>query len=141
MPTRVWATLFNADGMLSELNPLVTADRGSVQDPIDATGAAVELKFASVNATADGANEVVAAVTSKKIRVLGYVLTSDAAQTVIVKSGTTAIARIEVGAAGGGASYAGGLNAPAFQTAAGEALNLTNETDCNTVGHLCYVEV
>jgi hypothetical protein len=99
------------------------------------------VKFASVNATSDGDNEIVAAVSGKKIRVLGYCLTSNAAGTVALKSGaSTTLARIRIGADGDGAAYAGSAETPAFETAAGEALNLNNPASVDTFGHLCYME-
>ena len=115
--------------------------RRVVADPVDGTGTAVPVKYAAVAATADGDNTVVAAVTGKKLRVVGYVLTSTGAGLIAIKGGTTTLATLRVGADGGGASYAGGFDAPAFETAAGTALVVNNPAGIDTYGHISYVEV
>jgi hypothetical protein len=95
------------------------------------------IKFATVSLTATG--DLVSAVTGKKIRVLGYLLVCSAALTVNFESGTTDITGAFEIAANGGISYAGGLAAPAFETAAGSKLALTISGTGNVRGHLAYV--
>lgn len=98
-------------------------------------------KFASIDVATLGDNTIVAAVPSKKIRVLAYALVCGAATTVIWKSATA-------GAISGDMQFAanGGIAAPFspighFETTAGEALVL-NLSAANAVsGHLVYVEV
>jgi hypothetical protein len=98
---------------------------------------------AVIAATADGDNTVVAAVTGKKIRVLGYVLTVNAAGTVQWKSGaSTAKSGAMEFPDGGGA--APGLCDPAtggfwFETAAGEALVLATAAGVDGLGHVTYL--
>lgn len=96
-------------------------------------------KFASVSLTATG--DLVTAVTGKKIRVLGYALVCSAALTINFESGTTDLTGAMEIAANGGVSYAGGLDAPAFETAAGSKLALTISGTGNVRGHLVYVVV
>lgn len=125
---------------------VITSPGGSVlPDPIVTSGAvAVPIKFASVNATADGDNTIVTGVTSKKLRILGYVLmnATSTAGTILLKSaGTTVIGRLRVPSDGAGASYAGGVDAPACETASGEAFVINNPAGVDTVGHVTYCEV
>jgi hypothetical protein len=122
---------------------VVTSPGGSVlPDPIvDSSAVAVPIKFASVNATADGDNTLVAAVTTKKLRVLGYALMATGAGTLQLKSaGSTVLGRIRSSGDGAGASYAGGIDAPACETATNEALVLNNPAGVDTVGHVAYIE-
>lgn len=97
------------------------------------------IKFATISQTATG--DLVTAVTGKKIRVLGYVMVCSASLTLNFESGTTDISGAMEIAANGGVSYAGGLDAPAFETAAGAKLALTQSGTGNVRGHLTYVLV
>ena len=100
-----------------------------------------DIKFARVNGDADGDNAVVAAVAGKKIRVLGYSLIGSAAGIVTVKSNATVLAELQVPAGLAPVPYAGGHDAPAFETAAGEALIFATQAAQDINGHLTYVEV
>lgn len=123
---------------------VVTSPGGSVlPDPVvNSSAVAVPIKFASVNATADGDNTVIALVASKKLRVLGYVVTCTGAGTIQFKTGGGGVlGRLIASANGAGGSYAGGVDAPAFETVSGEALLLNNPAGVDTVGHLSYIEV
>lgn len=122
-------------------NPANTRPRIEAASDVDVAGTATPIKFVRVNATADGDNTVVAGVASKKLRVLGYVLTVTAAGLVAVKSSTTTILAELSCDANGGASYAGGLYAPAFETAAGEALVVNTPVGVDAKGHVTYIEV
>jgi hypothetical protein len=94
-------------------------------------------------ATADGDNTVIAAQgTGKKIRVLGYALNINAPGTVQWKSNTTALSGAMEFVDGGG------LVAPMcdpsigafwFETAANEALVITNATGVDSLGHVTYL--
>lgn len=101
------------------------------------------LKFVRVAATADGDNEIVAAVAGKKIRVLAYSLGVTAAGTMKLQdtAGSPAVHAEFPLAANGRAEYAGGTRAPAFETAAGVGLEVSNPTGVDTLGHLTYIEV
>lgn len=112
-------------------------------DPVDGAGTAVTIKFARVNATADGDNTIIAAVGGKKIRVLGYALTVTAAGTITLQDtqATPVIAAQFSLAAQGGVAYAGGLDAPAFETASGFGLEINNPAGVDTLGHITYLEL
>lgn len=101
------------------------------------------IKFARVNATADGVNVVVAPVAAKKIRVLGYALVVNAAGTITLQDsqGTPAISGSFPLAVNGGVSYAGSREAPAFETGVGFGFDISNAAGVDTLGHICYVEV
>lgn len=101
---------------------------------------ALERRFASVNATADGDNTLVAAIVGRKIRVINYVLYASATGAANFTSGAggTVLARC-LPAVNGGASFAGDENSPAFETAAGAALVLNNGAGVDILGHLTYV--
>lgn len=98
-----------------------------------------ELLFATISLTATG--DLVAAVTAKKIRVVSYAIVCSAGLTVNFESGTTDISGPMEIAANGGISFAGGPEAPAFETAAGTKLAMTISGTGNVRGHLCYVLV
>jgi hypothetical protein len=122
---------------------VVTSPGGSVlPDPVVTSGAvAVPIKFASVNATADGDNTIITGVGGKKLRILGYALMATGAGTLSLKSaGTTVLGRVRASGDGAGAAYAGGVDAPACETATAEAFVLNNPTGVDTVGHVSYIE-
>jgi hypothetical protein len=100
------------------------------------------IKYATINAAADGDNTLVNAVEGKRIRVISYVLIGNAAGTFLFKSGAaTEKGRFRISADGAGASFAGGLLCPAFETAEGEALVGNNSAGLDVTGHVAYVEV
>ena len=116
-----------------------------VQTTVESTqmsnlGTIVTPKFASISVSSNGDNSIVAAVTSKKIRVLSYVIVADAAVAAKFRSGTTDLM--------GPASLAanGGIAAPFcpaghFETAITTALNLNLASAIGVRGHLTYVEI
>jgi hypothetical protein len=102
-----------------------------------------QVQSAVIAATADGDNTVVAATSGKKIRVLGYGLSTTTAGTVQWKSGasTAKSGAMEFVDAGG---IAPGTFDPAgggfwFETAAGEALVLSTSAGLDANGHLTYL--
>ena len=99
-------------------------------------------KFAVLNAAADGTREVVAAVTGIKIRVLALVADqqADAAATMQFKSATTAITGEFVSANTKMLVMLPFSSAGWFETAAGEALQVTT-AGTNVTGCLVYIEV
>lgn len=102
-----------------------------------------EVKFARVNATADGDNTVIAAVSGKKIRVLAYVVNANAPGVVTLQdtAGTPVVhASFEL-TDGGTVSYPGGIFAPAFETAKGTGLEINNAVGVDALGHITYQEV
>ena len=114
-------------------------------DSHQATGALI-MKFAVINASASGANAIVAAVTGKRIRVVSYVIVAAGAVTATWQSASTALSGPMSLASSGGASASVGILAPGgayglFQTEPGEALNLSLGGTVNVAGHLCYIEV
>lgn len=99
------------------------------------------VKFAKIDAATSGNNTLVAAVTGKKIRVLGYTLVS----------GGTVLARFESGA--NGTALTGQMTLAAnnvvsaycphglFETAAAALLNLELNDSITVDGHLTYIEI
>jgi len=99
-------------------------------------------KYAAINATANGDNTLIAAITGKKIRVLAYVLVADAAVGCAFEDG-----------AGGDEltgqlplAANGGVSAPFspvgwFETSENTLLNLETDAAANVRGHLVYVEI
>ena len=112
-------------------------------DPVDGAGTSVPIKFARVNATADGDNTIITGVGGKKLRVLGYALVASAAGIITIQdsAGTPAILAQFPLAANGGVSYAGGLECPAFETPTGNGLEISNPSGVDTLGHITYIEV
>jgi hypothetical protein len=103
-------------------------------------GTIVTPKFASINVSSNGDNSIVAAVTSKKIRVLSYVIVADNAVAVMFRNGTTAL----MGAVSLAAN--GGIAAPFnpvghFETSITTALNLNLASATGVRGHLTYAEI
>jgi hypothetical protein len=99
-------------------------------------------KFAKIAASSSGATTVVSAVTSKKLRILGFVFVADGAVDVNFRSHTTTATATGVfyTAANGGASVP---FSPVgwFETASGEALDINLGGAVAVGGQLVYVEV
>lgn len=102
-----------------------------------------EPKFTRVNATADGDNLVIAAVVGKRLRVISYALAVSAAGTIAIQdtAGAPVIFAQFPLAANGGISYAGGLDAPAFETSPGLGIEINNPIGVDTLGHITYLEI
>jgi hypothetical protein len=97
-------------------------------------------KFAAISVSGAGTASVVAAVTSKKIRVLAYSLIASAAMNVTWKSASTSISGAMPVAQNGGLAP-GFCPVGIMETAAGEALQLTTDAAGTVGGQLTYVEV
>lgn len=98
-------------------------------------------KFATIVASSSGATTIVAAVSNKKIRVLGYVLTFNAAVNAKWQSHVTPTDKtgLAYGAANGGIAAA--FNPVGhFETISGEALDINLSGAVAVGGHLLYVE-
>lgn len=98
-------------------------------------------KFAAISASSSGDNTVVAAVTSKKIRVLRYHFTSNGTVNAKWKSSTTSDLTglhymIQYASAGGSFAPVG-----LFETVAGEALTLNLSGAVAVGGSVTYIEV
>jgi len=105
---------------------------------MSAAGTIVTPLFASVSVSSSGDNAIVAAVTSKVIRVFSYVLVADGAVAAKWRNGTTDIT--------GPMSFAanGGVSAPFspvghFQTSSNTALNLNLGSAVGVRGHITYI--
>lgn len=99
-------------------------------------------KFAPITASAPGATEVVAAVTSKKIRVLSYILIANGTvntkfQSHVAPTDKTGLAYL---VANSGVSVAFSPIGH-FETVSGEALDINLSAGVAVGGHLTYVEV
>lgn len=104
-------------------------------------GVAATVKFATIAASSSGANTIVAAVTSKKIRVLNYVLVSNGtvnAKWVSVSTGDISGLSYLVANTGVSSGYAPTGH---FETTAGEALSLNLSGAVAVGGHISYIEV
>lgn len=103
----------------------------------------IQIKFVRVNATADGDNTIITGVSGKKIRVLGYAITVTTAGTITLQdsAGTANVFGQFSLAAQGGVSYAGGPMCPAFETIAGNGVEINTQTGQDCLGHLSYQEV
>ncbi len=102
------------------------------------------LQFALIDVAADQTDaSVVAAVSGSQIRVVSYLFVVGATATVLFESGnSTALTGVMPFAANGIGSFSGSALAPAFETASGAALTLTNVGAGGDVrGHLCYLTV
>jgi len=102
-----------------------------------------EKKFARINSTSDGDNTVISAVSGKTIYVLGYVVNVNAAGTTNFQSteaSPTIVASYEF-VDGGGASFAGSEQCPAFKLPKGTGLEVSNAAGVDTTGHVTYVLV
>lgn len=107
-----------------------------------AGGVAVTPKFVAISASSSGNNTILAAVTSKKIRVLGYVLNANGTVNAKFQSGAsgtdlTGLLYLVVNA---------GAVAPVtdrgwFETASNTLLNLNLSAAIAVGGHLVYIEV
>ncbi|MBS1863019.1 MAG: hypothetical protein JSS68_15060 [Actinobacteria bacterium] len=101
-----------------------------------------EFKFAYVNATTEGGENTIVAAPGegKSIVVLGYVLSASAEGAYVLKTSSATHAKLNV-AKGGGASFAGSFDCPAFKCAANKALVLETPASSKAFGHLTYVTV
>lgn len=98
------------------------------------------ISFASISCANAGSNTLVAAVPTKKIKVLSYVLVADAAVTAKFQSNSTDLTGAMSFSANGGA--ASPVATPGggwlFETATGQALNLNLGGAVGVRGHLSY---
>lgn len=97
-------------------------------------------RFAAISASSNGNNEIVAAVATKSILVLSYVLISNGTVNTKWRSANTDLSGLFYLVANTGASS--GYNQYGhFMTATGEALNLNLSGGVAVGGHLTYLEI
>lgn len=102
-------------------------------------GAGHTVLTAAINATTtSGDNDIVAADTNNKIKVIGYVLVAAAGTTVTWKRGSTALSGAMALATNGGISAPLNSETSWFQTAVNEKLVLTLGAGA-VQGHVVYV--
>ena len=141
------ATLINGvtvnDPTTRKTLPIEVVDNGTVGRLIVVSGAFVEpgasaVKYAVINESTAASNELVAAVTGKRIIVLSYTLLAGGTVNVTFQSAATAIsgAMPLVANAGIAISDNNGL----MDTVAGEALNLLSSGAIQVSGLLSYIE-
>jgi hypothetical protein len=95
--------------------------------------------FTSVNTTASGDTQLVAADGTKKIKVLNYVLVVAGTTNVKFRSATTDITgAMPFVANSGAASPAGTVSGWLFETAVNQALNINLSAGVQVSGHLSY---
>jgi hypothetical protein len=103
-----------------------------------------ELKYSRINATSDGDNVVIASsgvARDKRIYVLAYAINVNAAGVVTWQSteaSPTIVASYEF-VDGGGASFAGSLDCPAFALPVGTGLELSTAAGVDGLGHVTYI--
>ena len=144
-PVRVDPTNTTAQEVNQGLGSSAVADAWLMSGTINISNIQTDatIKFVRVNATADGDNSIISGVTGKKIRVLGYVITVTTAGTVTMQdtAGSPNIFAQFSLLAQGGASYAGGLMCPAFETLVGNGVEINTQTGQDCLGHMTYIEV
>lgn len=101
------------------------------------------IRFARINATSDGDNTVVTGTSGYKIRVLSYAVNANAAGVIAFQdsAGSPVVAASFELTDGGGVSFAGGLEAPAFEVASGLNLEINTAAGVDALGHVSYVLV
>ena len=106
--------------------------------PNQITRLAGSVSYATISENTAATNEIIAAVTSQKIIVLGLILVSAGTVTVTFKTGSTAICGAIPLVANSGfvMPYA---EIGWMQTVAGEALNLTSDAAVQVSGLLTYI--
>lgn len=95
-----------------------------------------------VQATADGVNNIVAAVASAKIRVIAYALTAATTAGLVTiqdTTGTPVVVALLNLAIGMPACFNGDERAFAFETSTGKGLDFSNATGVDVYGHITYV--
>lgn len=128
------------DGDVSDTLPLPVVNR---IDTARLRNGATDLtpKFAAITASSSGNTTVVAAVTSKKIRVIQYLVSASAAVNVKFRSATAGDKTGLVYLAASGGCGAAFNPVGHFETASGEALQINLSAAVAVGGHLVYLEI
>lgn len=127
---------------IASMTPVITAS-GDRTDAVMNGQTALTPKFAKIAASSSGDNTLVAAVSSKKIRVLAYNLMGNGAVNAKFQSGAagTDLTGLKYIAAAGGGICAPYNPAGWFETAATTLLNLNLSGAVAVGGELTYIEV
>lgn len=104
-------------------------------------GKTLQVKRAAFTAASDGNNTVLAAVTGKKIRVIGLVVSADVAGVFIFQSGAGGTELMRFRSAANGMLTAFPSSGYLFETAASALLNIVNPAGSDSMGMIQYVEV
>jgi len=100
------------------------------------------IKRAAIAVASSGDNTVIAAVSGKKIRVLGYVISTTGTVTIRFEDGAGGTALTgQMGAQSAVAIQSGFLPHGWFETSVGTLLNLELSAAISVAGHLIYIEV
>lgn len=110
-------------------------------DPEDGAGNVVTIKTADISATTDGDNSIIAAVASKRLRILGISGTATGAGLVTFKDGATVKRRMRFAAAGDGFVHAGGLDCPFMTGTANTAFQINVAAGVDFEGGCTYIEI
>jgi hypothetical protein len=98
------------------------------------------LKYARVNATSDGDNTVISATAGKQITVIGYAIGVNAAGVITFQDTANTVAASFELTDGGGVSFAGSFECPAFELAANTGFEVSTAAGVDALGHVTYVE-
>lgn len=100
------------------------------------------VKYAQFGGANAGDNQIMAAVTNKKIRCVGYAMVADAAEVVQFQddagnnlSGTISLA------ANGGVVHSAPSNVGVFQSVMSQGIDINNVGGADVDGHMAYIEV
>lgn len=99
------------------------------------------VEFARINATSDGDNTVITGRSGERIVVLGYAVNTNAAGVVAFQDSAASpgvLASFEF-VDGGGATYAGSTDCPAFVVPSGLNLELTVAAGVDGLGHVTFI--
>jgi hypothetical protein len=108
---------------------------------INVGGTELTINWIKINATSSGDNTIVAAVTSKKIRVIGIAFVCSNTVDISFKSGSTTKIDAMSFAKYGGMADNGGVAGYWLETASGEAFIMNLSGAVNVRGRVYYVEV
>lgn len=136
----------DADGALSDTSGDYTLLQVDALGYLRTTLPPVPLpKFARIDIQLIGSTTIVPGVPGKKIRVIGYAVTSQTANAAVNLQFRSDLLTIlgEIRELDGNlfCAYVGSPESPAFETGVGEALNINLSILKAVVGHLTYIEV
>lgn len=131
---KTWATL--PPNQEAAMNVKAHLDHVDVDE-----GKTLQVKRAAFTAASDGNNTVLAAVTGKKIRVIGLVVSADVAGVFIFQSGAGGTELMRFRSAANGMLTAFPSSGYLFETAASALLNIVNPAGSDSMGMIQYVEV
>lgn len=143
-------TALGQAGMAASLPTTLASDQSTIAIAADtskiangASGTNLTPKFAKIAVSSSGVNIIVAAVTSKKIRVLQWIVKANAAVNFKWQSHTTPTDLTGLFYNSAQGDGAGGAFCPVghFETVAGESLDLNLSGAVAVGGYLIYVEV